>query len=156
MAHWAKHAQFGDLCDCQWASRLNHHINARELFKIWANSHFSVTMYIKYGNIYEEEHKTTGKLRHLSVLQCQTWPNEFKRQLLDSRTTHTLLRCEFLYLTIKTDAVNISAVSSMNFSGSVTQQWSRSVQNDSGSVWWVRGEVLWRQQQPVQCLHTFD
>jgi len=78
-------------------------------------------MYIKYGNIYEEEHKTTGKV-HLSIVQCQTWPNEFKRQPLDSTTTHKLLRCEFLYLTINKGAVKISPVSSMNFSGSVTQQ----------------------------------
>jgi hypothetical protein len=78
-------------------------------------------MYIKYGNTYEEEHKTSGKVRHLSVLQCQTWPNEFKRQPLDSSTTHIQLWCEFLYLTINTDAVTVSPVSNMNFSGSVTQ-----------------------------------
>ena len=79
-------------------------------------------MYIKYGNIYEEEHKTTGKERHLTVMQCQTWPNEFQRQPLDSSTPHILLRCEFIYLTINKHAVKISPVSSMNFSGSVTQQ----------------------------------
>jgi len=78
-------------------------------------------MYIKYGNTYEEEHKMTAKERDLSVLQCPSWPNEFQRLPLDSSTPHILLRCKFLYLTINTDAVTISPVSSMNFSGTVTQ-----------------------------------
>jgi hypothetical protein len=51
----------------QWVSKLNHHIKATELFKIWANSHCSVTMYIRYGSTYEEEHKMTAKVWFISI-----------------------------------------------------------------------------------------
>jgi len=105
MAQWGKHQPFGDLFDSQWVSKLNHHIKAKELSKIWDNSHCSITMCIRYGSAYKEEHKMTATECDLSVLQCPSWPNEFQRLPLYSSTPRVSLWCEFQYLTINTDTV---------------------------------------------------
>jgi hypothetical protein len=47
----------------------------------------------------------TAKECDLLVLQCPSWPKEFQRLPLDSSTPRVLLRCEFQYLTINTNAV---------------------------------------------------